>query len=72
MREILHAMQVVYQLSHRGTPAGQAESFWFIQGKRYLFPVRQGYSKLSTMSYNVYRLSHVYVQVKSSKLVDKH
>ena len=34
----------LYQLSHRGSSAGQAESLKFIQGKWRLSPDKQGYS----------------------------
>ena len=38
-RNILHAVQMLYQLSHRGSSAGQAESLKVMQVQRYLSPV---------------------------------
>ena len=35
---ILHTRQTLYQLSHRGSSAGQAESLNVTQGQRRLFP----------------------------------
>ena len=32
--DILHTMQMLYQLSHQGSSAGQAESLRFMQGQR--------------------------------------
>ena len=40
-------VQVLYQLSHQGSPAGQAESLRLMQGLRHLFPARQGFSKVT-------------------------
>ena len=42
-RDVLHSRQTLYQLSHRGSSAGQAESLEFIQGKWRLSPDKQGY-----------------------------
>ena len=42
--DILCARQMFYQLSHRGSSAGQAESLNVIQGQRRLFPDKQGNS----------------------------
>ena len=41
---VLRTRQTLYQLSHRGSSAGQAESLNVIQGQRYLFPDKQGNS----------------------------
>ena len=41
-RDILRARQTLYQLSHRGSSAGQAESLKFMQGKGRLSPDGQG------------------------------
>ena len=43
-RDILRARQTLYQLSHQGSSAGQAESLIAIQGQRRLFPDKQGNS----------------------------
>ena len=43
-RGVLCSRQTLYQLSHRGSSAGQAESLKFIQGKWRLSPDKQGYS----------------------------
>ena len=43
-RDVLHTRQMLYQLSHRGSSAGQAESLKFIQGKGRLSPDKQGNS----------------------------
>ena len=40
----LRTRQMLYQLSHRGSSAGQAESLNVIQGQRRLSPDEQGYS----------------------------
>ena len=40
--DILRARRMLYQLSHRGSPAGQAESLKFMQGKGRLSPDEQG------------------------------
>ena len=42
--DILLTMQMLYQLSHRGSSAGQAESLNVMQGQRHLLPVTQGNS----------------------------
>ena len=39
---VLHARRTLYQLSHRGSSAGQAESLKFMQGKGHLSPDEQG------------------------------
>ena len=41
---ILHTMQMLYQLSHQGSSAGQAKSLKFLQGKGHLSPDGQGNS----------------------------
>ena len=43
-RDILCTRQTLYQLSHRGSSAGEAESLNVIQGQRRLFPDKQGNS----------------------------
>ena len=43
-RDILRTRQTLYQLSHRGSSAGQAESLKFMQGKGRLSPDGQGNS----------------------------
>ena len=48
IREILRTRQTLYQLSHRGSSAEQAESLNVIQGQRRLFPDKQGNSHLCT------------------------
>ena len=40
--DVLRARQTLYQLSHRGSSAGQAESLKFMQGKERLSPDGQG------------------------------
>ena len=47
----------LYQLSHRGSSAGQAESLKFVQGKWHLSPDKQGYSTSALRMYTyVYAL----------------
>ena len=43
-RNILHTRQTLYQLSHQGSSAEQAESLSFMQGQRRLSPARQSNS----------------------------
>ena len=43
-RNVLHARQTLYQLSHQGNSVGQAESLKFIQSKGRLSPDEQGNS----------------------------
>ena len=42
--DVLRARQTRYQLSHRGSSAGQAKSLNVIQGQRHLFPDKWGNS----------------------------
>ena len=42
-RDVLHARQMLYQLSHRGSSAGQAESLNVMQGQMRLFPDKHMY-----------------------------
>ena len=42
--DVLHTRQMLYQLSHRGSSAGQAESLNVVQRQSRLFPDKQGNS----------------------------
>ena len=42
--DVLHTRQTFYQLSHRGSSAGQAESLNVMQRQSHLFPDKQGNS----------------------------
>ena len=42
--DVLRTRQTLYQLSHQGSSAGQAESLNVIQGQRHLFSDKQGNS----------------------------
>ena len=44
LNHVLRTRQTLYQLSHRGSSAGQAESLNVFQGQRRLFPDKQGNS----------------------------
>ena len=60
-RNILRTRQTLYQLSHRGSSAGQAKSLNIMQGQMRLFPDKQGYS-ISVYTY-MYMYIHVHVHV---------
>ena len=47
--DILCTKQMLYQLSHQGSSAGQAESLNVMQGQMCLFPDKQGYSILEIL-----------------------
>ena len=59
-RNILHTKQMLYQLSHRGSPAGQAESLKVMRYKGRLSPDKQGNTNSVLYMYmkNLYRNRH--------------
>ena len=56
---ILRARQTLYQLSHRGSSAGQAEPLNVIQGQRCLFPDKQGIC-CNSFQYYVHEQSYLH------------
>ena len=70
---VLRSRQTLYQLSHRGSSAGQAESLKFVQGKWRLSPDKQGYSTsashVCTRSYSLYYPPTPYNRWSNSMLI---
>ena len=51
--DILHTVQMLYQLSYRGNSAGQTKSLNVIQGQKHLSSDKLSNSELSTEDYTV-------------------
>ena len=63
-RDILHTRQTLYQLSHRGSSAGQAESLSVMQRQSRLFPYKQVYS--ISVHVHVHACGHVHMSTHTN------
>ena len=66
---MLHTMQMLYQLSHRGSPTGQAESLTFMQGQRCLFHVRHLLSVFDSLCTCLSSLHSIFYALNLSRAV---